>query len=354
MPAMAEDPTIQYTRTHDGMDIAYTVTGQGFPLVRLPVPAGGIENRSLPPVAEQAAAFEERFLLVEYDGRGQGHSTREITSSTRDDLVTDLDAVVAAARVERFVLSTMWDRCPAAVSYAAERPERVAALILWDPFPMEGESPRQANLLAVLQDDALVKREARFWEQARRQEFGQARQGRNFGAHAEYPSRENRIIYTRDRMTDARPWLPAVQAPILLLQGSDAHHTEEERVCVAAQLSAARRVRTPGLEPAPRGQNLRPALAAIDDFIRDFVPEASHSPHAGNGHLGPVASLTAREREILALVAAGHSNREVGETLSVSEATVARHVSNLFAKLGVHNRVQAAAFVKAERSVFIA
>ena len=51
--------------------------------------------------------------------------------------------------------------------------------------------------------------------------------------------------------------------------------------------------------------------------------------------------LTEREAEVLALVAAGRSNREIAEALVLSSKTVARHLSNIFAKLGVASRTQA-------------
>jgi DNA-binding NarL/FixJ family response regulator len=54
--------------------------------------------------------------------------------------------------------------------------------------------------------------------------------------------------------------------------------------------------------------------------------------------------LTARELEVLALVAAGRSNREVAAALVLSEHTVARHLQNIFAKLGVGSRTAAGAF----------
>lgn len=53
--------------------------------------------------------------------------------------------------------------------------------------------------------------------------------------------------------------------------------------------------------------------------------------------------LTAREREVLAHLAAGRTNREIAERLTITPSTAERHVHNIFAKLGVSNRVQAAA-----------
>jgi DNA-binding NarL/FixJ family response regulator len=52
--------------------------------------------------------------------------------------------------------------------------------------------------------------------------------------------------------------------------------------------------------------------------------------------------LTAREQEVLALLAEGRTNAQLAEALFISERTANRHVSNIFAKLGVHNRTQAA------------
>ena len=53
------------------------------------------------------------------------------------------------------------------------------------------------------------------------------------------------------------------------------------------------------------------------------------------------AGLTPREHEILTLIAAGLSNREIGEKLFVSENTVKTHSSRVFDKLGVNRRIQA-------------
>jgi DNA-binding CsgD family transcriptional regulator len=59
--------------------------------------------------------------------------------------------------------------------------------------------------------------------------------------------------------------------------------------------------------------------------------------------------LTRREREILNLVAEGKTNVEIAEQLWVSPATVRKHLENVYAKLGVHTRTAAAAFVRERR-----
>jgi DNA-binding CsgD family transcriptional regulator len=58
----------------------------------------------------------------------------------------------------------------------------------------------------------------------------------------------------------------------------------------------------------------------------------------------PVGGLTAREVQVLRLVAAGKTNRAIAAALVISEKTVARHVSNIFTKLGLSSRSAATAY----------
>jgi adenylate cyclase len=65
----------------------------------------------------------------------------------------------------------------------------------------------------------------------------------------------------------------------------------------------------------------------------------------------PSVSLTARETEVLGLLASGRSGKEIATELSVSLSTVQRHIANIYAKIGVRGRVEAAAYAIERRLV---
>lgn len=64
---------------------------------------------------------------------------------------------------------------------------------------------------------------------------------------------------------------------------------------------------------------------------------------SGPGGGDPFATLTAREQELLAALAQGHTNAEIAGELEISLNTVKFHLKNLFGKLNVRNRAQAVA-----------
>ena len=90
------------------------------------------------------------------------------------------------------------------------------------------------------------------------------------------------------------------------------------------------------------------AIRSVHDGHLLLAPEAAGSLVRSAGSWGPGApgggldALTSREREVLAELTKGRSNREIARALSVSEKTVKAHVSSVLAKLGVQDRTQAA------------
>ena len=121
-------------------------------------------------------------------------------------------------------------------------------------------------------------------------------------------------------------------------------------------------VLTSATEPASASLAIRSGAAGVvyKDVDPDALVRAIRSVHDGHLLLAPEAAgslvrtaagwnpaagldaLTSREREVLAEIAKGRSNREIARTLGVSEKTVKAHVSSVLAKLGVQDRTQAA------------
>ena len=96
----------------------------------------------------------------------------------------------------------------------------------------------------------------------------------------------------------------------------------------------------------------------LKDADVDEIVEAVRAAHRGEVHLDAavarvltrslvaprrgVAALTARERDVLVLVAEGRSNRDIGRILSIGERTVQTHLGNVLTKLDLASRTQAA------------
>jgi len=135
---------------------------------------------------------------------------------------------------------------------------------------------------------------------------------------------------------------------------------------LSARDSAARvLVLTSATDPASASLAVRSGAAGVlyKDVDPDALVRAIRSVHDGHLLLAPEAAgplvrsagtwgpgtpgggldaLTSREREVLAELTKGRSNREIARALGVSEKTVKAHVSSVLAKLGVQDRTQAA------------
>jgi two-component system, NarL family, response regulator DevR len=105
---------------------------------------------------------------------------------------------------------------------------------------------------------------------------------------------------------------------------------------VLKQSRSAELVRT--LEAVGRGESM------FDAFVTGMVMERIRRI-AGGDYPDESASLTAREREILPLIAAGMTNREIAAAVFLSDKTVKNYVSSILAKLGLAHRAQVPAYV---------
>jgi DNA-binding NarL/FixJ family response regulator len=136
---------------------------------------------------------------------------------------------------------------------------------------------------------------------------------------AEHPGTRVVVLTT---YADDESIISALQAGALGYLTKDATRAEIGRAVAAA--AAGQAVLDPGVQQRLLSAAARaPATSGSDD-----------SP-AGDGELTP------REAEVLRLIAAGQSNREIARTLFVSEATVKTHVNRIFAKTGSRDRTQA-------------
>jgi DNA-binding CsgD family transcriptional regulator len=115
----------------------------------------------------------------------------------------------------------------------------------------------------------------------------------------------------------------------------------EALLAVGGDRSAAGELLACALEPAV-AMGAGPLRREIEGLAqRARIPLGGAAPAAGAGELERLR-LTEREHAVLALVAEGRTNREIGETLFISEKTASVHVSRILSKLGVRSRVEAA------------
>ncbi|NLY77550.1 MAG: response regulator transcription factor [Tissierellia bacterium] len=80
------------------------------------------------------------------------------------------------------------------------------------------------------------------------------------------------------------------------------------------------------------------------NLAKMMVDELNYKDEESNGMLKKIRSLTKREYEVLTLIAEGLNNKDIADKLFISEKTVKNHVSSIFKKIGVNDRIQAAIF----------
>jgi DNA-binding NarL/FixJ family response regulator len=121
---------------------------------------------------------------------------------------------------------------------------------------------------------------------------------------------------------------------------------DDERLMPALQAGAAGYL-LKDVEPAELARAVRSACAdeaLIDPTVAARLLQTLSSHESPRGAHDGIEHLTRREREVLELIALGHSNKRIALELGVAEKTVKTHVGHLLAKLGVTDRTQAALY----------
>ncbi len=121
------------------------------------------------------------------------------------------------------------------------------------------------------------------------------------------------------------------EIPVIMLTSANTEHSMMSGLRRGADLYLTKPI-TPGV-----------LLAQIEALMRrtHWDKKASQTPEQGDGNKSPDL-LTPRETEILQYIVQGLSNQEIGTKLSISETTVKNHLANIYKKLEVSNRNQAA------------
>lgn len=124
------------------------------------------------------------------------------------------------------------------------------------------------------------------------------------------------------------------QAPVVVISGAAS----------AADVARAIELGARGFLPKTLPSQVLAAALQVILSGGTYVPTdyaQSGAAAASAAALAPGGALTPREAEVLTLLVAGRSNKEIGRSLGLQEITVKLHVRNIFRKLGVRNRVEA-------------
>jgi pimeloyl-ACP methyl ester carboxylesterase len=328
--------------TADRTRLAYAVHGQGYPLERAAHWLTHVQHDWESPIWQPwLRELGSRYRVVRYDERGCGLSDWDASDFSFDAWVSDLEAVVDGARLNRFALLGMSQGAPVAISYAVRHPERVSHLVIlggylkgWAKRPMT-ETQREERLASL----TLMR-------------LGWGRDNPTFRRLFTFdfvPDGDEDVLRAYDRLMrlttsaanavrfeeafgqiDVEEIAPLVRVPTLVL------HLDDDRVVpfewgprIAAAIPGAQFVQLHG-----RNHVLRPDEPAWQEFLthlNEFTgvgQAAAPASISGAGH-----TLTRRQLEILGLVARGLTNQEIADSLALSVRTVERHLSDAYLKL---------------------
>ena len=354
------EQTIRFVTTGDGVKLAYAVSGEGPPLLKTANWLNHLEFDWQSPVWNHwFTQFSTHNRLYRYDIRGTGLSDWVDSKLDFEQQVADLECVADAAGLGKFALLGISQGSSVAIEYAVRHPHRVTHLVLHGGFS-RGWARRGSD----------SERAGRAWAELVRIGWGTRATAayRRMFAELFIPQATEEQMSWFEEM-QRRSTTPEIAALIMEASGA---------IDVADRLAL---VRTPTLVMHPRGDAVvpfdqgrrlaagipdakfvefdsanhilletEPAWTRLQEVVGEFLGWPREAPRRRSSDAPALseelAMLTAREREILDLVAGGANNRAIADQLFISEKTVRNHLTAIFDKLGVSSRSQAIVYAR--------
>jgi len=345
--------SIRYLKTPDGVRLAWGALGRGPTLVKAANWLSHLTYDLESPIWRHWIDFlSQHYRLIRYDERGSGMSDWEVADLSPARWGEDLEAVIEASDPgEQFVLLGMSQGAVAAITYAVRHPERVSRLILYGGYSKgwaqrpESEGYRRYRAIVDLvqlgwgKDNPVFRQlfAAQFVPGASPEQFAWFNE---LCRRTTTPEIATRLLTARGDL-DVRNLLPSVRVPTLVL-----HARHDEIVPFEAGKQLAAEIPNAEFVSLDSRNHILLADEPAWGIFKDAILEFTGRPRAFGAQDPLLATLSVRERQILAAVVSGQSNAEIGAALFVSEKTVRNSLTRIFEKLGVRTRTQAAVLAR--------
>jgi pimeloyl-ACP methyl ester carboxylesterase/DNA-binding CsgD family transcriptional regulator len=342
---------IRYVTSSDGTRLAWAEAGTGPVLVKAANWLTHLEYEWESPVWRHwIQFFSAHFRLVRHDERGCGMSEWNDCRLTVPQWTDDLESVIDAARpAEPVTLLGISQGAVACITYAIRHPERVARMILYGGYArgaLRRGTPLRERAYQAMAD--LARSDWGNDNPTFRQVFtsrfipgGSPEQLRWFNdlclktTTAEIAA----ALLEARAVMDISGSLAEVRTPTLVVhaRGDEVVPVAEGRLLATAIQGAQ------FIELDSRNHVLLEHEPAWQRFQKEVLAFVQHGEAPGDS---PFGALSARERQVLTLIADGLGNAQIAERLHISDKTVRNHASNIFDKLGVWSRAQAIVFAR--------